>query len=463
LTAGPYSVAGSATGVVATDQAGTFALSESTVQGYENTSITCDNTPEPNVTEVTVGLGEIVTCEFVNDDLAAGIDIEKSTNGDDADTPTGPYIAVGGQVDWEYVVTNPGLIPLSNVVVTDDQGVTPVYQSGDTNGDNLLDPTETWIYTAQGVAVAGQYANVGTVEAIVGDPNAADDAYLAGVVDAGIGDTITDSDPSHYFGVVGEIDIEKSTNDQDADTPTGPQITEGAAVNWEYRVTNPGNAPISNVTVTDDQGVTPMLDSGDINNDGLLDPDETWIYKATGVAVVGQYANIGTVTGTDVTGAPVTDTDPSHYIGIGLAKLGDTVWNDTNSNGIQDNGEKGIPGALVKLTLPDSSTLNTTTDSNGMYLFTDLPAGEYKVELVLSSIPKPTDGDLKLTTPGSFTVQLVAGDNNLDSDFGVVAVLPVTGLDTTTIALIALALLLAGAAAVFVTTRKRKDEGDLTA
>jgi len=458
LTAGADDVTGSETGEVATDQAGTYALSESTVQGYELTSLTCSNA-EGEVTEVTIGLGETVTCTFVNDDLTVGVDIEKSTNGDDADLPTGPYVPVGDAVNWEYVVTNPGLIPLSSVVVTDDQaGVTPVYDSGDTNGDDLLDPTETWIYKAAGVAVAGQYANIGTVTAVVGDG-----AVLFGIVDAGVGDTITATDPSHYFGVGSSITIEKSTNGEDADTPTGPEILLGETVTWKYIVTNPGNTPLAKVVVTDDQGVTPVFVSGDTNGDDLLDPTETWMYEATGAAELGQYANIGTVTGIDVTGATVTATDPSHYLGTGLASLGDTVWNDANSNGVQDNGEKGIAGALVKLMLPDGTTLNTTTDADGKYLFTDLVPGKYTVELVMSSIPTPSEGELKLTTAGSFTVILAAGDNDLDSDFGVVAVLPVTGINTGTILLIALGLLIAGGVAVFLTTRKRKDEGDIAA
>ena len=41
----------------------------------------------------------------------------------------------------------------SNVMVTDDHpGVTPVYQSGDANSNALLDPGETWTYSASGSA-----------------------------------------------------------------------------------------------------------------------------------------------------------------------------------------------------------------------------------------------------------------------------------------------------------------------
>lgn len=55
--------------------------------------------------------------------FAPSIDIEKATNGQDADTPTGPMIPVGGDVTWTYVVTNTGDVALSNVLVSDDQGV----------------------------------------------------------------------------------------------------------------------------------------------------------------------------------------------------------------------------------------------------------------------------------------------------------------------------------------------------
>jgi uncharacterized repeat protein (TIGR01451 family) len=109
------------------------------------------------------------------------IHIEKSTNGQDADSPTGPYIAVGGPVTWEYVITNPGDSPLSNIIVTDSEaGVTPVYVSGD-DGDDTLQTTETWVYRASGTAVAGQYANTGNV---TGTPL--------------VGPDVSDDDPSHY-------------------------------------------------------------------------------------------------------------------------------------------------------------------------------------------------------------------------------------------------------------------------
>jgi hypothetical protein len=115
-----------------------------------------------------------------------GIDIEKSTNGQDADLPTGPVLAVGSMATFQYVVTNTGSLPLKNVTVTDDQGVMPLFQGGDTNNNMLLDTTETWIYEASIVVTAGQYANIGTATG--------QDATNT------IPGMVSDNDPSHHFG-----------------------------------------------------------------------------------------------------------------------------------------------------------------------------------------------------------------------------------------------------------------------
>jgi len=147
----------------------------------------------------------------------------------------------------------------------------------------------------------------------------------------------------------------------------------------------------------------------------------------------------------------------AHYLGVPARELSDAVWSDANSNGIQDDGEKGIEGMTVKLTLPDSSTKTTTTDANGKCLFTDLPTGTHTFEVVMASITKPSDGDPKLTTAGSFTIQLLTGQSNLDNDFGVLAVLPVAGVEAASITLMGLASLLAGALAVLMARRKEED------
>ena len=96
----------------------------------------------------------------------------------------------------------------------------------------------------------------------------------------------------------------------------------GSTVTWTYFVTNTGNVPLANVTVTDDNGTPgntaddfhPTFTGGDTNSNGLLDLTETWTYQATGTATAGQYENFATVSGQGG-GQTVTDDNPDHYFG----------------------------------------------------------------------------------------------------------------------------------------------------
>lgn len=351
------------------------------------------------------------------------IGIEKATNGVDADTPTGPAITVGDPVTWTYVVTNEGGVPLSDVTVTDDQGVVPVYQSGD-DGDGVLEPGEAWTYSATGTAVAGQYANVGKVTAT--GPNQ---------------EPVSATDPSHYVGVSNPaIDIVKTLTNEGGFVPLGGTAT------FEIVVTNTGDVDLTDVTVTDP--LTPACD----RSIGALAVGASSTYTCDATNVTASFTNVADVVGTGPQGEKVTDTDPEPVTVVAASGLiGDTVWHDVNKNGKQDPGEKGIAGAKVKLTNLDTNEESfQTTNSDGKYLFSALPAGRYRVELVKSSVSG------ELTTPGVFTPTLAEGEASLTNDFGLADALPNTGIDTDVLLLMA-AVLLAGGAVMLTVTRRRDD------
>lgn len=222
---------------------------------------------------------------------SGGIRIIKSVNGNDANTPPGSYIPVGGQITWTYEVTNTGNTTLTGVTVTDDQGVTVSCPAA------TLGPGQTMICTASGTAQAGQHTNTGTATGT--DPS---------------GNTVTASDPSNYFGYTSGISLKKFTNGQDADQPPGPEIPLGDPVTWTYQVTNTGNTNLINVTITDSQGVTVTCPQN------TLDPGESMTCTATGTARAGQYENTGTVTAIDPVGNNLTASDPSHYFGVSPAQ-----------------------------------------------------------------------------------------------------------------------------------------------
>jgi uncharacterized repeat protein (TIGR01451 family) len=65
------------------------------------------------------------------------------------------------------------------------------------------------------------------------------------------------------------------------------------------------------------------------------------------------------------------------------ATIGDTVFNDRNSNGVQDQGEPGIPNVtLILRNSRGQEVRRTTTNSNGIYSFLNLPLGNFTVEAV---------------------------------------------------------------------------------
>jgi len=278
----------------------------------------------PGIT-LMVGLGFAVV-NPLSAQQAPPVTVEKATNGMDADTPPGPALVIGSAVTWTYVVTNTGSQALSQVQVTDDQvGAIACPKA-------TLAPAESMTCTASGTAQAGQYANLATVAAVTDTTS----------------ERVSDSDPSHYFGVVDQpaIDLEKATNGLDADVAPGPFLVIGTTVSWTYVVTNMGNFTLGDIAVTDDQGVFVSCPAV------LLAPGESMTCTAFGSAQAGQYANLGTATGfADVQmGGEVSDSDPSHYLGV---ELGPAIQLEKATNGFDADVAPGpaIPeGAPVTWT-----------------------------------------------------------------------------------------------------------------
>ena len=109
-----------------------------------------------------------------------GIDIEKHTNGFDADTPEeAPILQVGDPVVWEYIVTNTGSGTGRELIITvsDDQGVDVICEI------DILEVNESVTCFGYGTVEPGLYSNVGCVDGL--DRR---------------GDIVSDCDPSHYYG-----------------------------------------------------------------------------------------------------------------------------------------------------------------------------------------------------------------------------------------------------------------------
>jgi hypothetical protein len=113
------------------------------------------------------------------------------------------------------------------------------------------------------------------------------------------------------------------------------------------------------------------------------------------------------------------------------ATIGDYVWTDTNGNGIQDNGEPGVPGVIVVLSGTDGAgnpvSLTTTTNGTGNYNFTGLVPGTYKVTFTAPSGTTFTTADQggndlldsdAMTNGMTVNEVLTSGENNTSYDAG---------------------------------------------
>jgi len=164
----------------------------------------------------------------------------------------------GREVTYTYVVENTGDVNLTDITVTDDQGLVPVIVGGN-DDDGVLGPGEVWIYQATARPVFA-VSNVGTVTAK--DP---------------IGGTVSDYS---VVAVVVEILIPSIGIEKDCIYETPVRV--GDIVTYTYNITNTGDLPLTDVNVSDDQEIgprcNPVYASGDLESDNVLDPGESWMY-----------------------------------------------------------------------------------------------------------------------------------------------------------------------------------------
>ena len=108
----------------------------------------------------------------------AWIDIEKYTNGEDADyEKDAPVLKVGDSVTWKYVVSNSSSLKVCDIKVIDNQ-------EGEIEcPSDCVDPGSEMVCTKEGVVKEGPYKNMATVSGTAEN-----------------NETVTDEDPSNYVG-----------------------------------------------------------------------------------------------------------------------------------------------------------------------------------------------------------------------------------------------------------------------
>ena len=170
--------------------------------------------------------------------------------------------AAGQVVPYRFAVSNKGNVALTGITVTDPKCAAPaVYVSGDTDTDNKLDLSETWIYSCSHTVsqaeldAGGSLSNTVTADSNESGPDT--DTLLIPVSQNPL------------------LEVVKSS--------TTTSITAaGQVVPYRFAVSNKGNVALTGITVTDPKCAAPAVYvSGDTDTDNKLDLSETWIYSCS--------------------------------------------------------------------------------------------------------------------------------------------------------------------------------------
>ncbi len=105
------------------------------------------------------------------------------------------------------------------------------------------------------------------------------------------------------------------------------------------------------------------------------------------------------------------------------AIIGNYVWSDANSNGLQDPGEAGLNGVTMQLLTSPGNVLvaTTTTNAFGTYLFTGVAPGTYIVKADTGNILTGytvTTGNQSVGSKTGGPITVASGDSIMYMDFG---------------------------------------------
>jgi hypothetical protein len=205
----------------------------------------------------------------------------------------GPETAlVDDTVVYNFSVNNIGDSLLEDVQVEDDYAGTATRISGDTDGDNKLDTTETWIYAAS-------YTIQPT------DPTPLVNTVTVNGIDSlGILVSANDTHSTTWSDIQPRLRI-------DEDWPTSVNVDETIAYTFTVSHDAPSDgSPVSNVAVSDTLVGSLTRASGD-DGDDLLEQGESWVYPASYTVLdtdPNPLTNTVTVTGQDQASRPVIHT-----------------------------------------------------------------------------------------------------------------------------------------------------------
>ena len=320
--------------------------------------------------------------------------------------------SAGDKIIYQFTVTNDGELDLTNVVLTDPNiDIGSLVRGDDIIGDNdnILEVGEVWSYTASHTVTQAELDSNGNDSADGAD---GDIDNTAGVTGDSARGQVSDSDSEDAPLVrIAAIDVVKSvTSIEDGDDfgGTGQVDSPGDVINYLLTISNEGNYALSGVTMEDQvEGyasvdATPVDDGfgyniGDLDQDNLLDVNETWQYTAS-------Y----TVTQEDI------DSN-----GFGDGDIDNIATGDTAETG-PDTDVEAVPivdAPAIKIVKDAESSDPECTDAGDTitYTYTVTNEGNVSLDNVVVVDDAATPGD----DTDDFSPTYVSGDTDADGELDV--------------------------------------------
>jgi uncharacterized repeat protein (TIGR01451 family) len=214
----------------------------------------------------------------------------------------------------------------------------------------------------------------------------------------------------------------------------GPSFANGDRFNLDFvTFTNQGYDVVANLRAAYSNGVQVSVVSNLAANptnllvNATLAPGTSVTVRLRGTLDVPLVATqfVNTATTTNVQTAPATATVTNFSV---ANAVGDRTWFDADGDGIQDGGEVGLTGVVVRIYSGSSNLLLTTTSGvAGAYAFTNLPTGSYFLEFVTPTNFLATlqdqgsdalDSDISTNTGRTAAFTLAGGTNDTSRDAG---------------------------------------------
>ena len=252
--------------------------------GVVNPALTHDNTATATTFEGVNGSGSVSVAVVQNPHVTL---VKSATVAD------GSANAAGDIINYTITLTNAGNMTLTGVTVTDSPVLNLTFVGGDTDGDNKLDLTETWTYTASHIITQDEIDNGGVVATpgTLTINNTATVKTAQSEQDPG-GDPDATASASASVPIVQDPHV---TLAKSATVADGTANAAGDIINYTIHVANAGNMTLTGISVTDPSVTGLAYVSGDADNDGKLDLTETWTYTANHTVTQADIDNGGVV------------------------------------------------------------------------------------------------------------------------------------------------------------------------